>query len=104
MPRKEIVTYTHCREISRKSIEKYIEAFDMLSENEKISATDITKILKYFGYYISIEEVKEMIKEYDLNEDCELDLEGYIDFMDKYEQNHEKMKIEKNDVIDAFDY
>ena len=92
---KEIVTLTHCHEIPLEKIEKYIEAFHIFSKNEKISANGITKILKNNGYYISIEEVEEMIKEeYDLNEACEIDIEGFIDIMDKYEQNNKKVNEE----------
>ena len=85
MPRKEVVTWTRKLDIPEEKIAEYKEAFDMFDKNKKgtISADDITKIMKNFGYPISIKEVKGMIAEIDTTGDGELDFEEFVTLMQK---------------------
>ena len=85
MPRKEVVTWTRKLDIPEEKIAEYKEAFDMFDKNKKgtISATDITKIMKNFGYPISRKEVEGMIAEIDTSGDGELDFEEFVTLMQK---------------------
>ena len=88
MPKKEVVTYTRTLDIPEEKIAEYKEAFDMFDKNKKgtISATDITKIMKNFGYPISRKEVEGMIAEIDTSGDGELDFEEFVTLMEKTTQ------------------
>ena len=57
----------------------------MFDKNKKgtISASDITKIMKNFGYPISRKEVEAMIAEMDTSGNGELDFEEFLTFMQK---------------------
>jgi calmodulin len=86
--KKEIVTYTRILDIPEEKIAEYKEAFDMFDKSHKgtISANDITKIMKNFGYPISKKEVEGMIAEIDTSGDGELDFEEFVTLMQKHIQ------------------
>ena len=88
MHKKEIVTYTRKLDIPEEKIAEYKEAFDMFDKNKKgtISAADITKIMKNFGYPISRKEVEGMVAEMDTSGNGELDFEEFVTFMQKQTQ------------------
>ena len=98
MPKKEIVTYTHCCDIPESVILKYKEAFDMFDKNQTgiISATDLTKIMKNFGYHISRNQVEEKIIEINPNGEGELDFEEFVTLMEEYERKKDR---NDNDII-----
>ena len=85
MPKKEVVTYTRHLDIPEEKIAEYKEAFDMFDKNKKgtISASDITTIMKNFGYPISRKEVEKMIAEIDTSGDGEVDFEEFVTLMQK---------------------
>ena len=86
--KKEVVTYTRILDIPEEKIAEYKEAFDMFDKSHKgtISASDITKIMKNFGYPISRKEVEGMIAEIDTSGDGELDFEEFVTLMQKQTQ------------------
>ena len=88
MPKKEVVTYTRKLDIPEEKITEYKEAFDMFDKNKKgtISANDITKIMKNFGYPISRKEVEGMVAEMDTSGSGELDFEEFVTLMQKQTQ------------------
>ena len=85
MPKKEVVTYTRKLDIPEEKISEYKEAFDMFDKNKKgtISANDITKIMKNFGYPIKKSEAQKMISDIDDNGDGEIDFEEFVTLMEK---------------------
>ena len=85
MAKREIITYTRTLDIPEEKIAEYKEAFDMFDKNKKgtISAADITKIMKNFGYPISKKEVEEMIAEINTSGTGELDFEEFVTLMQK---------------------
>ena len=85
MPKKEVVTYTRHLDIPEEKIAEYKEAFDMFDKTKKgtISASDITTIMKNFGYPISRKEVEKMIAEIDTSGDGEVDFEEFVTLMQK---------------------
>ena len=85
MPKKEVITYTRKLDIPEEKIAEYKEAFDMFDKNKKgtISANDITKIMKNFGYPISRKEVEGMVAEMDTSGSGELDFEEFVTLMEK---------------------
>ena len=85
MPKKQLVSYTRTLDIPEEKIAEYKEAFDMFDKNKKgtISAADITKIMKNFGYPISKKEVEEMIAEINTSGTGELDFEEFVTLMQK---------------------
>ena len=102
MPRKEVVTYTKRLAIPEDKINEYKEAFDMFDKNKKgtISAADITKIMKNFGYPISRKEVESMIAQMDTSGNGELDFEEFVTFMQKQTQIIEES--DEDQVLKAF--
>ena len=102
MPKKEVVTYTRKLDIPEEKIAEYKEAFDMFDKNKKgtISASDITKIMKNFGYPISRKEVEAMIAEMDTSGNGELDFEEFVTFMQKQTQIIEES--DEDQVLKAF--
>ena len=85
MPRKEVVTWTRKLDIPEEKIAEYKEAFDMFDKNKKgtISDTDITKIMKNFGYPMKKSEAQKLVAEIDNNGDGELDFEEFVTLMQK---------------------
>ena len=103
MPKKEVVTYTRKLDIPEEKIAEYKEAFDMFDKSKKgtISAPDITKIMKNFGYPISREEVVEgMIAEIDTSGNGELDFEEFVTLMQKQTQYIDES--DEDQVLKAF--
>ena len=102
MPKKEVVTYTRKLDIPEEKIAEYKEAFDMFDKNKKgtISAPDITKIMKNFGYPISREEVEGMIAEIDTSGNGELDFEEFVTLMQKQTQYIDES--DEDQVLKAF--
>ena len=102
MTKKEIVTYTRILDIPEEKIAEYKEAFDMFDKNKKgtISAADITKIMKNFGYPISRKEVESMIAQMDTSGNGELDFEEFVTFMQKQTQIIEES--DEDQVLKAF--
>ena len=82
---REYVTVSKKLDIPEDKLHEYKEAFDMFDKSKKgtISATDITKIMKNFGYPISRKEVEGMIAEIDTSGDGELDFEEFVTLMQK---------------------
>ena len=102
MAKKEIITYTRVLDIPEEKINEYKEAFDMFDKNKKgtISANDITKIMKNFGYPISRKEVKSMVAEMDTSGNGELDFEEFVTFMQKQTQYIDES--DEDQVLKAF--
>ena len=98
----KIVTYTRKLDIPEEKIADYKEAFDIFDKRKKgtISAGDICKIMKNFGYPISKKEVQEMIKEIDTSGDGELDFEEFVTLMQKQTQIVDD--IDEDRVLKAF--
>ena len=88
MPRKEIITYTHCNGIPEETIIKYKEAFDMFDKEGSgiISSNDLTKILKNYGYSISRKKVEEIVAENDESGIGELDFQEFVTIMENKTQ------------------
>ena len=88
MHKKEIVTYTRKLDIPPEKLGEYKEAFDMFDKNKTgtISANDISKIMKNFGYPITKKEVESIIEEIDTTGSGELDFEEFVTFMEKQTQ------------------
>ena len=102
MAKKEIITYTRVLDIPEEKINEYKEAFDMFDKNKKgtISANDITKIMKNFGYPISRKEVESMVAEMDTSGNGELDFEEFVTFMQKQTQYIDES--DEDQVLKAF--
>ena len=100
--KKEIVTYTRHLDIPEEKIAEYKEAFDMFDKSHKgtISADDIIKIMKNFGYPISRKEVERMIAEIDTSGDGEIDFEEFVTLMQKHIQYIEES--DEDAVLRAF--
>ena len=100
--KKEVVTYTRILDVPEEKIAEYKEAFDMFDKSHKgtISATDITKIMKNFGYPISRKEVEGMIAEIDTSGNGELDFEEFVTLMQKQTQYIEE--TDEDEVLSAF--
>ena len=102
MAKREIITYTRILDIPEEKIHEYKEAFDMFDKNKKgtISANDITKIMKNFGYPISRKEVEKMVAEMDTSGNGELDFEEFVTFMQKQTQYIDES--DEDQVLKAF--
>ena len=100
--KKEIVTYTRHLDIPEEKIAEYKEAFDMFDKSHKgtISADDIIKIMKNFGYPISRKEVERMVAEIDTSGDGEIDFEEFVTLMQKHIQYIEES--DEDAVLRAF--
>ncbi len=98
MPKKEIVTVTHCYRIPEDLLFGYKEVFDIFDKNQTgtISATDFTKILENFGYHISRNQVEDKIIEIDPNGDGELDFEEFVTLMEEYRKKKDQ---NDNDIV-----
>ena len=85
MPKKEITTYVKKLDIPEDKIAEYKEAFDMFDKDGggTISANEIVKIMKNFGYPIKKSEAQKMIADIDDNGDGELDFEEFVTLMEK---------------------
>ena len=85
MPKKEITTYIKRLAIPEDKIVEYKEAFDMFDKDGggTISASEIVKIMKNFGYPIKKAEAQKMIAEIDDNGDGEIDFEEFVTLMEK---------------------
>ena len=85
MPKKEITTYIKRLAIPEDKILEYKEAFDMFDKDGggTISASEIVKIMKNFGYPIKKAEAQKMIAEIDDNGDGEIDFEEFVTLMEK---------------------
>ena len=85
MPKKEITTYVKRLDIPEDKIAEYKEAFDMFDKDGggTISANEIVKIMKNFGYPIKKSEAQKMISDIDDNGDGEIDFEEFVTLMEK---------------------
>ena len=87
MTKKENVTYTRTRGIPPEKICEYKSVFDMFdgSKSWTISTSDITQIMRDFGYIINCKDVEEMIAKMGIsgNGDGELNFEEFLTFMKK---------------------
>ena len=94
MPRKEIVYIKHNFDIPEEKVDEYKKVFKMFDKDKRgeISANDITKIVKKYGYLISRNEAERMIEEIDPFGDGYLDFEEFVILMER--------KIEYFDEID----
>ena len=102
MPKREVVTYTKVLDIPEDKIAEYKEAFDMFDKDGSgtISANDITKIMKNFGYPISRKEVEGMVAEMDTSGSGELDFEEFVTLMEKQTQYIDES--DEDQVLKAF--
>ena len=93
MPKKEIVTYTHC-DVTPEIME-YKKYFDIFDKEHKgtITINDINKIMEILGYEISKKEVEEMVVEIDSFGDWELDFKEFVTLIQKYKN---KLEYEKD--------
>ena len=85
MAKREIITYTRTLDIPEEKIAEYKEAFDMFDKDGggTISANEIVKIMKNFGYPIKKSEAQKMISDIDDNGDGEIDFEEFVTLMEK---------------------
>ena len=102
MHKKEVITYTRTLDIPEEKIHEYNESFDMFDKNKKgtISANDISKIMKSFGYPLSRKEVEGMISKMDTSGSGELDFEEFVTLMQK--QTEYIDETDEDQVLKAF--
>ena len=96
MPRKLF------RKIRDPKINEYKEIFNIFDKEGTgiISANDIIKMKEIFTYPISLNNIKKMIKEIDINGDGKLDFGKFVTFIQK-QQDYIKEKDEEN-ILESF--
>ena len=83
MPRKSMVITTRELDIPIDRIEEYREAFNMFDINKDglLSADEIFKMLKNYGYPMRKHEIKRMIAKIDMDGDEQINFEEFITLM-----------------------
>ena len=85
MPKREVVTITRKLDIPADKIQEYQEAFDMFDKDKRgtISVSEISKIMKNFGYPLSKKEIESMIASINTSGTGELTFEEFVTLMEK---------------------
>ena len=85
MHRKEVVNILQNYDMPEERIDEYKEVFDMFDKNKsgEISSSDITKIIKNFGYSVNGKKLERMIEEIDTSGAGKLDFEEFVTLMEK---------------------
>ena len=85
MPKREVVRITRKLDIPAYKIQEYEEAFDMFDKDKRgtISVSEISKIMKNFGYPLSKKEIESMIASINTSGTGELTFEEFVTLMEK---------------------
>jgi len=85
MPKREVVTITRKLDVPADKIQEYQEAFDMFDKDKRgtISVSEISKIMKNFGYPLSKKEIESMIASINTSGTGELTFEEFVTLMEK---------------------
>ena len=85
MPKREVVTITRKLDVPADKIQEYQEAFDMFDIDKRgtISVSEISKIMKNFGYPLSKKEIESMIASINTSGTGELTFEEFVTLMEK---------------------
>ena len=96
---REYITISKKLDVPEEKLAEYKEAFDMFDRNGKgtLSISDITKIMKNFGYPMTKEEARGMISHVDTSGDGSVDFEEFVMIMEKQMHN-----LGEDPVLQAF--
>ncbi|KAG0037983.1 hypothetical protein BGZ82_001384 [Podila clonocystis] len=74
---------------SQEELETYKESFDIFDKdsNGSINATELRALLKLVGEKVHTQSIADNMKEFDLNNDKEIDFEEFLLLVTKYIRN-----------------
>ncbi|KAG0358668.1 phosphorylase kinase, delta [Podila minutissima] len=74
---------------TQEELDSYKESFDIFDKdsNGAISATELRALLKLLGEKVHAQSIDDNMKEFDLNNDKEIDFEEFLLLVNKYIKN-----------------